>query len=557
MPFRSEKQRRFLWAAHPDIAKRWAHDYPKPKKLPMYVADKDKKQESEEKAAMKSTNNLHFDIKSLAAKIYSINSKQAESTTVKINIPHSEEPTAAGENPVTAKDTGRNSKVCAPVYKKQENSLFNKLSAVLSQPIMQALENEKAEAEARAAQLQPMNTGIKRYAMPAAATPPPMGMAQAPAQPAPAQAPSGQLPPVGGGSSPNANPINSYGALSSTGDITGNAAFGTANSVGGEKMATGAGSMFSNLLRGAFNRSNYTAPATPPAAQTTWRPKGLVNTLPAAPPGVNTTHPYSEYLRTLTPKPAGESFPTLRPPVSNMLVGGEKASASSPAWQRSAGKNPEGGLNEKGRKSYERETGGNLKAPVTESNPKGERAKRQNSFCSRMCGMKRVNTGAETKSDPDSRINKSLRKWNCKCSSAMEFGIKMAARGDMAKKVFAQLGDAQALATQLTGQTATWTGKAFRNLPKRDHLGYGPASAHYKLFQLMQRDGDAHRLTPRVATRGTPNAKSIADIIKGVRNLNFFVPEPARGLERYFDNRPGRIYRLMPISSKRTGGTTF
>ena len=56
--------------------------------------------------------------------------------------------------------------------------------------------------------------------------------------------------------------------------------------------------------------------------------------------------------------------------------------------------------------------------------------------------MKRVNTGDKTKSDPDSRINKSLRKWNCKCSSAMEFGAKLAesftaekeaARGDMLK----------------------------------------------------------------------------------------------------------------------------
>ncbi len=92
-----------------------------------------------------------------------------------------------------------------------------------------------------------------------------------------------------------------------------------------------------------------------------------------------------------------------------------KQSASSPAWQRSEGKNPEGGLNAKGRASYKSQTGGTLKAPVTESNPEGERAKRQNSFCSRMCGMKRVNTGSKAQSDPDSRINKSLRKWNCKC----------------------------------------------------------------------------------------------------------------------------------------------
>jgi hypothetical protein len=96
--------------------------------------------------------------------------------------------------------------------------------------------------------------------------------------------------------------------------------------------------------------------------------------------------------------------------------GGEEKKAGSPAWQRSEGKNPEGGLNAKGRASYNKATGGKLKAPVTESDPKGDRAKRQNSFCSRMCGMKRVNTGESTKSDPNSRINKALRKWNCRCS---------------------------------------------------------------------------------------------------------------------------------------------
>lgn len=85
------------------------------------------------------------------------------------------------------------------------------------------------------------------------------------------------------------------------------------------------------------------------------------------------------------------------------------------AWQRSEGKNPEGGLNAKGRASYKKETGGTLKAPVTESNPSGERAGRQKSFCSRMCGMKSKNTGSKAQGDPDSRINKSLRKWNCKC----------------------------------------------------------------------------------------------------------------------------------------------
>jgi len=89
--------------------------------------------------------------------------------------------------------------------------------------------------------------------------------------------------------------------------------------------------------------------------------------------------------------------------------------AKSPAWTRKAGKNPEGGLNEKGRSSYNKQTGGNLKPPV-KSAPKGsKRAMRRKSFCARMCGMKSKRTGSGTKRDPDSRINKSLRKWNCSC----------------------------------------------------------------------------------------------------------------------------------------------
>ena len=79
------------------------------------------------------------------------------------------------------------------------------------------------------------------------------------------------------------------------------------------------------------------------------------------------------------------------------------------AWTRKAGKNKEGGLNEKGRKSYERENpGSDLKAPSKKvGNP------RRASFCARMKGMKKKLTSSKTANDPDSRINKSLRKWNC------------------------------------------------------------------------------------------------------------------------------------------------
>ena len=79
------------------------------------------------------------------------------------------------------------------------------------------------------------------------------------------------------------------------------------------------------------------------------------------------------------------------------------------AWTKKSGKNSEGGLNEKGRKSYEKENpGSDLKAPSKKAgNP------RRASFCARMKGMKKKLTSKKTASDPDSRINKSLRAWNC------------------------------------------------------------------------------------------------------------------------------------------------
>ena len=81
---------------------------------------------------------------------------------------------------------------------------------------------------------------------------------------------------------------------------------------------------------------------------------------------------------------------------------------ASAAWQRKEGKNPKGGLNAKGRASYEAANpGSDLKAPQ----PKG--GSRKKSFCARMGGMKKRLTGAKTANDPDSRINKALRKWKC------------------------------------------------------------------------------------------------------------------------------------------------
>ena len=86
----------------------------------------------------------------------------------------------------------------------------------------------------------------------------------------------------------------------------------------------------------------------------------------------------------------------------------------SPAWQRSAGKSKSGGLNAKGIASYRRANpGSKLSMAVTEKKPKGKRAKRRASFCRRMRGMKKKLTSRKTARDPNSRINKSLRKWDC------------------------------------------------------------------------------------------------------------------------------------------------
>jgi hypothetical protein len=90
----------------------------------------------------------------------------------------------------------------------------------------------------------------------------------------------------------------------------------------------------------------------------------------------------------------------------------------APAWQRKEGKNPEGGLNRKGIASYRRANPGSKLSLAVTTKPsklkKGSKAaNRRKSFCARMSGMKRRLTSAKTARDPDSRINKALRKWNC------------------------------------------------------------------------------------------------------------------------------------------------
>lgn len=101
--------------------------------------------------------------------------------------------------------------------------------------------------------------------------------------------------------------------------------------------------------------------------------------------------------------PSGEEEPLFQTKLEKQLK------TEGAAWTKKEGKSEAGGLNEKGRKSYERENpGSDLKAPSKKvGNP------RRASFCARMSGMKAKLTSKKTANDPDSRINKSLRAWNC------------------------------------------------------------------------------------------------------------------------------------------------
>jgi len=83
-------------------------------------------------------------------------------------------------------------------------------------------------------------------------------------------------------------------------------------------------------------------------------------------------------------------------------------------WQEVNRKDKTDGLSQKAVDAYRRENpGSKLQTAVTEKDPKGKRAARRKSFCSRMSGMKKRLTNPENARDPDSPINKALRRWRC------------------------------------------------------------------------------------------------------------------------------------------------
>ena len=83
-------------------------------------------------------------------------------------------------------------------------------------------------------------------------------------------------------------------------------------------------------------------------------------------------------------------------------------------WQKVNRQDNTDGMSKAAVDEYRRQyKGSKLQTAVTEKNPSGKRAERRKSFCRRMKGHKAKNTSAETARDPDSRINKALRRWNC------------------------------------------------------------------------------------------------------------------------------------------------
>ena len=87
-------------------------------------------------------------------------------------------------------------------------------------------------------------------------------------------------------------------------------------------------------------------------------------------------------------------------------------------WQKTNKRDKTDGMSSKAVKAYRRENpGSKLKTAVTTKPSKlkkgSKSAKRRKSFCARMGGMKKSRASAKTKRDPNSPINKALRRWNC------------------------------------------------------------------------------------------------------------------------------------------------
>jgi hypothetical protein len=100
-------------------------------------------------------------------------------------------------------------------------------------------------------------------------------------------------------------------------------------------------------------------------------------------------------------------------------------------WQKVNKKDKTDGMSKKAVSAYRRENpGSKLKTAVTTKPSKlkkgSKSAKRRASFCARMRGMKKHRTSAKTARDPNSNINKSLRRWHCESIEQMQELVMLA-----------------------------------------------------------------------------------------------------------------------------------
>jgi hypothetical protein len=124
-------------------------------------------------------------------------------------------------------------------------------------------------------------------------------------------------------------------------------------------------------------------------------------------------------------------------------------------WQKVNKHDKTDGMSNKAVKAYRRENpGSKLKTAVTTKPSKlkkgSKSAKRRKSFCARMSGMKKAHASAKTKRDPDSPINKALRRWNCESIEDMR---QMIVEGE---QMIAEIKKGQ---KDSNGFTKCWPGK--------------------------------------------------------------------------------------------------
>lgn len=258
MPFQSEKQRRFLWAEHPDIAKRWAHEYPNKKKLPMYAHENntDRKlpaadgKASHKKAALAVlnhavlANNSYAVLRLMQAKLAKyappLITKKSTSIIQYLEVPRSEKPVAAGDesvNPAPSKNTA--SKADAPgCDMAQKLAMLLRKHAVVLNPKYRP--NEPANAGLDVAGMQGQIAADKQRQL-YGQNPLPIGaqQAQAPAQPQAQAQPQQQHNVLSNQLTDNnlmGNTIGNQGPLASQNGkptpnqvVDGNHAFGSAN----------------------------------------------------------------------------------------------------------------------------------------------------------------------------------------------------------------------------------------------------------------------------------------------------------------------------------------